>query len=327
MGAAGMTLSRAVKLHQIQCIVAAARQGSFRRAAAALNMRQSSVSRSVQELEAHLGAPLFTRGAGGVAQTEVGERFLADAELALGQLSRAAEMAGAAGEDERNTLRIGSVPIPGSGPLPDLLQAFTATWPEHRLVLHEAPSADILVALHAGALDLAVVLAPPRGGLGAEAWPLWREPLMLAVSARAADSGGETLAWGQVDPAGLILPAGEIGDLIAARLTALFGDRFSGAACRASPETVLRLVAMGQGRAIVTSGACTLAPDGVRFRLIADTALPVSAVRMARNEKLPLRRLMILARRTATPCDGGGGASQAGAGGGSPRPRRLHVVG
>jgi len=319
-----MALSRAVKLHQIQCVVAAARHGSFRRAAAALNLRQSSVSRNVQELESHLGAPLFTRGPGGVELTEVGARFLADAELALAQLSRATQFVGAAGDDERNTVRLGMAPIPGSGPLPELLQTFTKTWPDHRLLLHEAPSAETLRALHAGVLDLAVVLLPPRG-LGVEAWPLWREPLMLVLPAGVLPPGDD-LSWSQVGATDLILPCGEIGDLIAARLTTVFGDRFAGAMCRASPETVLRLVAMGQGRAILPAGACDQAPAGVQLGRIADTALSVSAVRMIRNDKLSLRRLLVLVRGAAQGFGEAQGAASATAAGATAGLRHLHIV-
>jgi DNA-binding transcriptional LysR family regulator len=322
-----MSLSRAVKLQQIQCVVAAARQGSFRRAALALNVQQSSVSRNVQELEAYLGAPLFTRGAGGVALTEVGARFLADAELALVQLSRAAHVAAGVGADERNTVRIGAAAIPGSGPLPELLQAFTRTWPKHRFALHEACSADTLVALHAGALDLAIVLAAPRGGLGAEVWPLWRETLHLAVAARASAGSGSALSLREVGADGLILPSGEIGDLIAARLAAALGADFLGATCRASPETVLRLVAMGQGRAIVPAGALGLAPAGVAFRPIADAALPVSAVWLARNDKPSLRRLITLVRAGALPIGGGALVAAQAVAGPAAAPPRLRLVG
>lgn len=289
-----MALSRAVKLQQIQCVVAAARHGSFRRAAVAMNLQQSSVSRNVQELEDYLGAPLFLRRAGGVELTEVGARFLADAELGLGQLGRAAQLACAAGEGERNTLRIGVASIPGSGQLPEMLQAFVTAWPKHRFELHEAPSAESLVALHAGALDLAIVLSPPRGGLGAESWRLWREPLLLAAPPRHSGQGDGAVMLHEVGGDGLILPSGEIGELVVERVAAALGAGFPGPMCRASPETALRLVALGQGRAIVPAGAQALAPSGVSFQPIAHQAIVVSAVRLARNDKPALRRLMVL---------------------------------
>jgi DNA-binding transcriptional LysR family regulator len=320
-----MALNRAVKLQQIQCVVVAARQGSFRRAALALNVQQSSVSRHIQDLEDHLGAPLFIRGARGIELTEVGARFLADAEQALNQLGRAAQLAGAVGEDARNTVRIGATSIPGSKLLPDALEAFATAWPKHRFALHEAPSADTLAALHAGALDLAIVLSVPHGGPGAEVWPIWSEALLLAVPACECSRWRRELSLQDVGAEGLILPSGEIGDLIAAKLATGIGDRFSGPVCRAGSETALRLVAMGQGRAVVPAGARGLAPEGVALRPIFDTALPVSAVRLARNDKPSLRRLLTLIAEVTRLAHGGTRASLPAA---QPAdaPARLHVV-
>ena len=294
--AAGMALSRAVKLHQIQCVVAAARRGSFRRAAEALNVQQSSVSRSVQELEGRLGAPLFRRSPCGVEVTEAGARFLVDAEAALDQLGRAAHMAGVASERERDTVRIGTVALPGSGFLPELLQAFMTGRTGHRVVLHEAPSDETLLALHAGSLDLAIVLKAPKGGLGAEVTPLWCERWLLGAAGPAARNSSAPLAWEELDLEGLILPACEIGEFLIHRLASATGGRFLGPMCRAGPATALGLAAVGQGRAVLPASARHLAPPGIVFRPIADEGLTVSAVRMVRNEKPALRRLMILLR-------------------------------
>ncbi len=51
---------------------AAARTGSFTRAASELNVTQPAVSRMISRLETHLGVTLFTRTAGGTALTEAG---------------------------------------------------------------------------------------------------------------------------------------------------------------------------------------------------------------------------------------------------------------
>jgi len=293
------SVGEAVKLHQIRCVVAAARRGSFRRAAVALNLQQSSVSRSVRELEDHLGAALFERGAAGVVLTAVGAKFLEDAERALDHLGRAAEIAGAVGREARQTLRIGAASIPGSGFLPEALQAVASLRPPCRVRLHEASSEDNLVGLRAEALDLAVVIGAPRAIAGAEVLPLWRERLLWAVPAGDRRADCAPITWRDVGPVGLILPTGEIGDVVAGRAAQIFGGAFPGATCRASAETVLRLVAMGQGSAIVPAGASLLAPPGVGLRPIVDDGIAICAVRLVRNEKPPLRRLMAQLREMA----------------------------
>ena len=316
----------AVKLHQVRCVVAAAKRGSFRRAAVALNLQQSSVSRCVRELEDHLGAPLFERGAGGVALTAVGVKFVEDAERALDHLGRAAQIAGAMGREERQTLRVGAASIPGSGFLPEALQAVANSRPRCQIRLHEAPSVDNLVGLRTGALDLAVVIAASPAASGADVLPLWRESLLWAVPSGDRRAVRAPAAWRDVGPDGLILPTGEIGDLFLARLAEVFGDAFSGAICRAGAETALRLAAMGQGSAIVPAGASNLAPPGVSLRPIAGETIQVSAVRLLRNEKPALRRLMAQLRAMAAIRDGGGRHEPATGGAVESRPRAGTTV-
>ncbi|HEY2707058.1 MAG TPA: LysR family transcriptional regulator [Caulobacteraceae bacterium] len=287
-----------MKLHQIRCVIAAARGGSFRRAAAELNVRQSSVSRGVRELEDRLGAALFQRSAGGVLLTAVGAQFLKDAEAALDQLALATHLAGSVGRDERQVLRIGAVPVPGSGFLPEALHTLATSSPGCRLVLHEASSTENLAGVRFGALDLAVVFASGRLAPGVEAVPLWREPLFCAQAARADDGRG-VVSWADIGPHDLILPAGELGDMIVCRLTQVFGEAFVGASCRAGAETGLRLAAAGQGRAIVSGAATALRAPGVSLSPVIDDGVLVSAVRLQRNEKPALRRLMGVLRQMA----------------------------
>jgi DNA-binding transcriptional LysR family regulator len=258
------SISETVKLHQIRCVIAAAKEGSFRRAAVTLNLQQSSVSRSVRELEDRLGAALFKRSAGGVSLTPVGAQFVQDAEAAFDQLGRATQIAGAVGRDERHVLRIGSVAIPGSGFLPEAFHAVAVASPGCRLSLHEAPSADNLAGLRFGALDLAIVFGSGRIASGVEVIPLWCEPLACAAPARRAGRP-RRLSWAEIGPEGLILPAGELGDMIICRLVEAFGGAFVGATCRAGAETALRLAAAGQGTAIIIGGAADLAPGGVEL--------------------------------------------------------------
>ncbi|SMF54058.1 transcriptional regulator [Tistlia consotensis] len=70
---------------------AAARHGSFTRAAEELNVSQPAVSAAVRQLEAALGTALFRRGHRSVALTEVGLRFQADVTLGLAHIRASAE--------------------------------------------------------------------------------------------------------------------------------------------------------------------------------------------------------------------------------------------
>ena len=61
------------ELRHLRYAVAAADQGSFRRAALAMNIQESAVSRRIRDLEDEIGAALFIRHTGGVTLTQAGE--------------------------------------------------------------------------------------------------------------------------------------------------------------------------------------------------------------------------------------------------------------
>jgi len=70
---------------------AAARLGSFTRAAEELEVTQAAVSYSVRRLEAELGMRLFTRLHRRIELTENGQRFFNDVTMGLTYISRSAE--------------------------------------------------------------------------------------------------------------------------------------------------------------------------------------------------------------------------------------------
>ena len=63
--------------------------GTFRQAARTLNLSQSSVSKSLQELEGEIGAEMLHRGAPGVVPTEAGKVLLARARIIEAELRHA----------------------------------------------------------------------------------------------------------------------------------------------------------------------------------------------------------------------------------------------
>ena len=73
-------------LGALRCFEAAARLGSFTRAAAELHLTQSAVSHQVRELESLLGVRLFLRKPRGIALTEAGDRYLPFVREALQRL-------------------------------------------------------------------------------------------------------------------------------------------------------------------------------------------------------------------------------------------------
>ena len=75
----------------LQTFVVVAREGSMSRAADALFLTQSAVSRQIQQLEAQLGCTLFTRQARGIQLTRAGQTLLPVADQAFLSIRRAIE--------------------------------------------------------------------------------------------------------------------------------------------------------------------------------------------------------------------------------------------
>jgi LysR family glycine cleavage system transcriptional activator len=76
-------------MDSLRAFARAARTLSFKRAAAELHVSASALSRRIQGLEEHLGAPLFRRLNPGLELTAAGERYRAVVDDALGRLEAA----------------------------------------------------------------------------------------------------------------------------------------------------------------------------------------------------------------------------------------------
>ena len=85
---------------------AAARLGSFARAAEALNVSQSAISHRVRELEAQLSTGLFLRVSDGLALTDAGHRYLPHVRQAIAHLRAGAEVLGSARTDTSLTVSV-----------------------------------------------------------------------------------------------------------------------------------------------------------------------------------------------------------------------------
>ena len=82
---------RITSLNWIRVFEAAARTGSFARAAERLAMSPPAVSQQIRALEDHLGPRLFHRAAAGVSLTDDGRSLLSACSGPLAKIQSAAE--------------------------------------------------------------------------------------------------------------------------------------------------------------------------------------------------------------------------------------------
>lgn len=149
-----------MKLHQLRCFLAVVEAGTVRQAARNLHLSQSSVTKSIQQLEESLQAELFFRASHGLSPTAVGKMLILRAktiECELRQIRNDVETihGGASGE-----IRVSASPTVSVGLLPRAVSAFRKTRPKVGFHIEEGVYPDVLSSVRMGDLDFAVALIP-----------------------------------------------------------------------------------------------------------------------------------------------------------------------
>lgn len=180
-----MALSRIPSLNWLRVFEAAARTGSFARAAGALNMSPPAVSQQVKALEGYLGKPLFERGPRNVVLTEAGHAFLPTVARALHSVEIATD--NLFGKPGRQPLTVQCSAMMASGWLIPRLDTFRERHPEVQLTL----ISEIMTEEPARpGTDLRITFGLP-GDLGGEAdilfgeriYPVARPPIAARIGA------------------------------------------------------------------------------------------------------------------------------------------------
>ena len=173
----------AVNLPQLRCAVVAAEEGSFRRAAEVLLVRQSTLSRGIRQLEHLIGMSIFDRSSGGVTATASGRGFLRHARSILEQIDSLITTADRTSRGEAGRLSIGFQTSLAAGNLRATLLDFRQRVPSIELGLVEILRTRLLMtALRTGTVDVAVVTGEATQRDSGTAYPPMLEPTTWARS-------------------------------------------------------------------------------------------------------------------------------------------------
>lgn len=287
-----------MELRHLRYFVAAAEHGSFRKAAAALGIQESAVSRRIRDLEDHLGASLFQRHNGGVILTLAGQRFVRHTRKALRQIESGAKDVATIGRSEDGRIKIGIFSSLASGFLPEVLRAYGQGHAQVRIELIDGDPADHVSAIRQLRLDVAFIT-------GTSQWPdcevdqLWSERVFVVLPANHPLCGKDELNWHDLVGERFIVsdgaPGPEIHDYLVQRLADL-GRHPEIHTQYVGRDNLLSLVAVGRGLTL-TSEATTVAQfPGINYRPVVNEVLPFSAVWSSRNDNPACRRLLSLAR-------------------------------
>jgi DNA-binding transcriptional LysR family regulator len=145
-----------IDLRLIRHAAALAEHGSFTRAAEALGVAQPTLSRSIGDLEASVGLPLFTRHRHGADPTDFGYLFLQQAAAVSAQFSDLEREVALAKGLHKGELAVGFGPHAAELLLPRVLPRFVSAHPAVRVRI-QMESLEVLGrALRQRSLDLVV---------------------------------------------------------------------------------------------------------------------------------------------------------------------------
>lgn len=151
-----------MKLSQLRNLVAVAEAGSVRQAARNLNVSQSAVTKSIQQLEDNLGVELLHRVSHGVTPTAAGQALVSRAKIIGAELRQARNdiesvQGGASGE-----IRVSASPTVALGLLPAAVTEFKKSRPKVHFQIEEGLFPEVLPGVRKGEIDFAICLVPER---------------------------------------------------------------------------------------------------------------------------------------------------------------------
>ena len=177
-------------IRQLRYAIMAADHGSFYRAARALDIEQSTLSRNILKLERAVGVPIFDRSRAGVTMTFAGDTFLRGARPMVASADKLVAMMRAAGKGRAGGLRLGHNSSVSAGTLRATMTSWHEAHPKVEVECVEADRRVLLAGLDSGEVDIAVLMGA-NGHEGFRCEPLWSERILVALPAthRLAERG------------------------------------------------------------------------------------------------------------------------------------------
>lgn len=290
-----------MELRHLRHIVAAADRPSLRQAAISLNVKQSTVTRSISVIEGWLGIPLFERTHTGTGLTHAGAAFVDGARLIVEIADRIVTDAKAIGNGTRGRLKLGVHSSLSAGHLRNTLAAFREKAPGVAVELTEASRLRLLAHVRAGTLDVAFV-AGERAATDLDSAPAWFDRIVVALPPKHPLAARETIAWTDLISEALIFSSRDPGPQLEAHLRSKLPATDMTKHIRrhaAAHATMAQLASAGLGVALLCEGSVEFGSH-VTIREVHDAAgasgLPYAAYFRHKPDNPALRILLRLLR-------------------------------
>lgn len=169
-----------MEFYQLLYFETLAKVGNISHAAERLNLSQSALSRSIQNLEKEVGAPLFIRESRGVTLNTYGEVFLEHATNAINEIQTAEHKIQDLIHPTHGTIRLAFTQPLGSDYIPMLISAFTEKYPNIQFKLSQDTTRKILKQLNRDEIDIGFC-SPFSANTTIEKYTILEEELIMLV--------------------------------------------------------------------------------------------------------------------------------------------------
>jgi len=156
-------MQRHITLKQFRYFLAVSETASVAAAARMINIAQSAVTKSIQELEDTLGVRLFERTTKGMVLTQDGHRFQASARKVIAAVAEAGQLGRGKPETLSGNLTVGVTSLVAGYYLADLFARFRRSHPSVTISVVEDAPQFLEHLLINGEVDLAIMVSNALG--------------------------------------------------------------------------------------------------------------------------------------------------------------------
>jgi DNA-binding transcriptional LysR family regulator len=206
-------------LEDVRAFVAIVDLGGFNRAADALAITQSALTRRLQKLEDGIGGRLLDRTTRSVSLTAVGRQFLAPARRMLAQFSDSVAEIRDVIALRGGRVSVSALMTVSAFILPQVTARFRARHPDVRVRVFDATGADIPEHVRRGEAEFAIDMETNEANRDLDFTPLLRDRLVMACHRDHPLAGAGPVRWQKLETLPVVTLGGKsaIGQWLAGR--------------------------------------------------------------------------------------------------------------
>lgn len=261
-----------IEIRDLRWAIVAAQHRSLRQASETLNIRQSTLSRCLRDLERKLGVVLFERTNGGTRPTIAGQEFLEAARRIVDETEAITARFKTRSRGESGRLTIGVHASFSAGNLRATLVEHRRRFPDVETRLVDGSSDHLASDLTNSAIDVAFV-AEDGPKWADKSLSVWSERVVVALPEEHLLRSKDVVHWNDLRGESLLLPQRGPGPEFLSLLVSKVGcfDPCQLGRHDVALDRLLTLVGAGWGIMLALEGATATSYPGVIFREIHDT--------------------------------------------------------